>query len=92
MIARHSILLLSVVAIVSLIGCGPSYDEVKKQSRAEWIQQRKADSLALKIGVLPTLDCLPLYVAKEYNLFDTAKADIRLKQFYAQIDCDAALT
>lgn len=92
MIARHSILLLSVVAIVSLIGCGPSYDEVKKQSRAEWIQQRKADSLALKIGVLPTLDCLPLYVAKEYNLFDTAKADIRLKQFHAQIDCDAALT
>lgn len=92
MIARHSILLLSVVAIVSLIGCGPSYDEVKKQSRAEWIQQRKADSLALKIGVLPTLDCLPLYVAKEYDLFDTAKADIRLKQFYAQIDCDAALT
>ena len=92
MIARHSILLLSVVAIVSLIGCGPSYDEVKKQSRAEWIQQRKADSLALKIGVLPTLDCLPLYVAKEYDLFDTAKADIRLKQFYAQVDCDSALT
>lgn len=91
MIAKHSILLLSAIAIVSLIGCGPSYDEVKKQSRAEWIQQRKADSLALKIGVVPTLDCLPIYVAKEYNLFDTAKADIRLKQFYAQIDCDAAL-
>lgn len=32
-----------------------------------------------------------MYVAKEQCLFDTAKADIRLKQFMSQIDCDAAL-
>lgn len=91
MTAKHTILLLSVIVIASITGCGPSYDEVKKQSRAEWRQQRMEDSLALKIGVIPTLDCLPIYVAKEYNLFDTAKADIRLKYFSSQIDCDAAL-
>ena len=39
---------------------------------------KKEDSLAFKVGVLPTLDCLPMYVAKEQCLFDTAKADIRL--------------
>ncbi len=89
---KHSIIIfLAAVTIAAVAGCGPSYDEVKRQSQAEWQQQRKADSLALKVGVMPTLDCLPIYVAKECNLFDTAKADIRLKPFNAQIDCDAAL-
>ena len=88
---RHIILIVSAVAIAAMTGCGPSYDEVKKQSQAEWRQQRKADSLALKIGVMPTLDCLPIYVAKEHGMFDTTKTDIRLRQFNSQIDCDAAL-
>lgn len=73
-----------------LTACGQSYEEARKQSKAEY-EKGKEDSLALKVGVLPTLDCLPMYVAKEQCLFDTAKADIRLKQFMSQIDCDAAL-
>ena len=39
---------------------------------------------------MPTLDCLPIYVAKERQMFDTA-VDIRLKRFSAQMDCDTAL-
>lgn len=88
--ARYAILILfSAMAVMA--GCGPSYDEMKRQTKAEQERLRKEDSLALKIGVLPTLDCLPVYVAKEHGLFDTAQADVRLVQFMAQIDCDEAL-
>ena len=59
-----------------------------KQERLQ--QALREDSAALKVAVLPTLDCLPLYVAEERQLFDTA-VDIRLKQFTAQMDCDTAL-
>ena len=50
----------------------------------------REDSAALKVAVLPTLDCLPVFVAKDRQLFDTA-VDIRLKQFTAQMDVDTAL-
>lgn len=87
--AKHIFCFLFTILI--LTACGQSYEEAKRQSKAEHDRKMKEDSLALKIGVLPTLDCLPLYVAKEQCLFDTAKADIRLKPFMSQIDCDAAL-
>lgn len=88
--AKHIVFFLLSALILS--ACGQSYEEAQKQSKAEHDKKMKEDSLALKIGVLPTLDCLPLYVAQEQCLFDTAKADIRLKPFMSQIDCDAALT
>ena len=87
--AKHIVIFL--LSTLILTACGQSYEEARKQSKAEYEKRKKEDSLALKVGVLPTLDCLPMYVAKEQCLFDTAKADIRLKQFMSQIDCDAAL-
>lgn len=84
------IILLSVSFV--LTGCGMSFDESQKQSKAEAAKKKTEDSLALKIGVLPTLDCLPIYVAKENGLFDNAQTDIRLKPFNSNIDCDAALS
>lgn len=87
--AKHIVIFL--LSTLIFTACGQSYEEARKQSKAEYEKRKKEDSLALKVGVLPTLDCLPMYVAKEQCLFDTAKADIRLKQFMSQIDCDAAL-
>lgn len=78
-------------AAAALLSCGPSYDETKRLSRQERQRLMREDSLALKVAVMPTLDCLPLYVAKERALFDTARADIRLKRFAAQMSCDEAL-
>ena len=80
-----------VLAVAVTAGCGPSYDDLKKMSQAEQAKLRHEDSLALKIGVLSTLDCLPIYVAKDCGLFDSTKADIRLKPFNSQIDGDQAL-
>lgn len=82
---------LIVMSAVIMAACGQSYEEQKRQSIQERIRLAKEDSAALKIAVMPTLDCLPLYVARRYNLFDSLGADIRLKYYTAQMDCDTAL-
>lgn len=71
--------------------CGPSYDEQCRLNRQERQRLAREDSAAFKVAVLPTIDCLPIFVAKYHNLYDTAKVDLRLKAFSAQMDCDTAL-
>lgn len=48
------------------------------------------DSLAVKVAVTPTLDCLPLFVASEEGMFDAAGITVRLCMFQAQMDQDTA--
>lgn len=78
-------------AVAFMSACGNSYQESKRLSRLERQRLAKKDSAALKIAVMPTLDCLPLYVAREYKWFCDGKTDIRLKYFTSQIDCDTAI-
>lgn len=78
-------------AVAFMSACGKSYQETKRLSRLERQRLAKEDSAALKIAVMPTLDCLPLYVAREYKWFCDGKTDIRLKYFTSQIDCDTAI-
>ena len=81
---------LLLVTILLIAGCGQSYEETKRLSKAQRLKLWREDSAAFKIAVMPTLDCLPVFVAKERQLFDTA-VDIRLKRFTAQMDCDTAI-
>lgn len=80
-----------ILATLIIVGCGQSYEEKRKLSRKERLRLMREDSAALKIAVMPTLDCLPLFVAREHQLFQAAGADVRLKMFTAQMDCDTAL-
>lgn len=82
--------LLIFVIISLIVGCGQSYEETKRLNQAQRLRLFREDSAALKVAVMPTLDCLPVFVAKERQFFDPA-VDIRLKQFTAQMDCDTAL-
>ena len=83
-------LFIGIVAVLILFSCGQSYEESKRLSKALMIKLAKEDSAALKIAVMPTLDCLPFYLAEDHDLFDTA-VDIRLKHFTAQMDVDTAM-
>ena len=83
-------LLFGIIAALMCFGCGQSYEETKQKTRAQQRRLAREDSAALKIAVMPTLDCLPLFVAEDHQLFDTI-VDIRLKAFTAQMDCDTAL-
>ena len=59
----------------------------RESRKAAW----RKDSAALKVAVMPTLDCLPLFVAEHYQLFDTVNGGVRLKMYMSQMDCDTAL-
>ncbi|NPD91465.1 ABC transporter substrate-binding protein [Xylanibacter muris] len=79
------------IVIVFFSACGDSYQEKKRLSRQERLKLMKEDSAAMKIAVTPTFDCLPLFVAKSSGLFERLGADIRLKHYNAQMDCDTEL-
>lgn len=48
------------------------------------------DSTALRLGVLPTLDCLPFYYADSVGLYDSLGLSVRLVTFDAAMDADTA--
>ena len=48
------------------------------------------DSTALKLGVLPTMECLPFYYADSVGLFDSLGVDVKLITFDAAMDADTA--
>ena len=79
------------VGILLLAACGQSYEETKRLTRQQRREAFRADSAALKIAVMPTLDCLPLFVARHEHLLDTLHGGVRLKYFTAQMDCDTAM-
>lgn len=82
---RYSYLFIFVFIMIS---CGESKTTDQQQSRSERLRLQREDSLALKISVLPTLDCMPLYMAQEYGLFDSLGVDVRLKIRKTQMECD----
>lgn len=83
-------LLYVITGVLILAGCGMSYEDTKRLKHERQQQALREDSAALKVAVMPTLDCLPLFVAEERLMFDTA-VDIRLKRYTALMDCDTAL-
>ena len=48
------------------------------------------DSTALRLGVLPTMECLPFYYADSIGLFDSLGVDVKLITFDAAMDADTA--
>jgi NitT/TauT family transport system substrate-binding protein len=80
------------ITVIFFSACGQSDEDSKRLSTQEKAKLKTEDSLALKVGVTPTIDCLPIFVAKESRMFDTLGVDVRLRLFSAQMDCDTALT
>ena len=72
------ILAIILVVLVLLVSCGTSTEQKKKATKAEKAKQQKEYVAAFKVGVLPTIDGLPLFVAKEKHLFDAFHVDVRL--------------
>ncbi len=79
-----------IITLLLLTACGQSYEETKRITRQQRREAARQDSAALKIAVLPTLDCLPLFVAQQEQLLDSLNGGVRLKMFMAQMDCDEA--
>ena len=65
--------------LIILVACGTSEEEKKRTSQQERMRLAKEDSAALKIAIVPTIDCMPLLVAKYCRVYDTLAADVRLR-------------
>lgn len=82
---------LLILAVLTFVSCGKSDKELQTERQAQKLAEREAYQKAYKIAVMPTMDCLPAYLLKDSLLYDTAKVDIRLCRFNAQMDCDTAM-
>ena len=76
--------LAGVVLACSLVGCGSATTE-------EASNNVELDSTALRVAVLPTMECLPFYVAQECGLYDSLHLSVNLLTFNASMDADTAL-
>ena len=82
---------LLILAVLTFVSCGKSDKELQAERQAQKLAEREDYQKAYKIAVMPTIDCLPAYLLKDSLLYDTAKVDIRLCRFNAQMDCDTAM-
>lgn len=83
----------TIIVVASLAACGGgnSYEERRRMGKVERARLDSINRAAFKVAVLPTLDCLPLFVAREAGIFDTLGVSVRLRMFRAQMDCDTAV-
>lgn len=88
---RKGLYLIILCVVSLLVACGESQEEKQQRTRAEQARLAAEEQAAFKVGVMPTMDCLPLFLLKDSVLYDTTKVDIRLRMFQAQMDCDTAL-
>jgi len=85
---RKGHLLMMLAAGWLLAACADhSAQEAREQARRQFVE----DSMALKVAVMPTLDCLPLFVAQQADLFAQQGLDVRLMEYQAQMDQDTAV-
>lgn len=77
--------LLLIAAVIT--GC-------QSQSQKDAAQEGEGQSgpQTIRVGVLPTLDCMPMYLADELHLFETQQVDVSLVRCNAHLDCDEMLT
>ena len=79
------------VLLFGMSGCGHSEQERHWLSKQEKARLDSIDRASLKIGVMPTLDCLPVYLAYEDSLFLKQGVTVHLYRYNAQMDCDTAI-
>ncbi len=73
------------LTINMLVSCGDS------QNNAPIKEELPHDSVQLRIAVMPTLDCMPIYLAASHGFFVEKGIDVALLPYDAQMDCDTAL-
>lgn len=85
MIKTNIFILMAVAMLMS--ACGKTSGDANNKGK----NAKSADSTALRVAVMPTLDCLPLFVASERGFFEHQGVNVRLIPFQSQTDQDQAL-
>lgn len=82
-------LLSAACAFVLLVACSGGGSPQTQTGAAT--DSLAADTAVLRLGLMPTLDCLPFYYARRAGIFDSLGLDVELQTFTAQMDLDTAL-
>lgn len=89
---KFSIMICLVSALLlGMASCGDSQQKRLRLSKQEKARLDSIDRASLKVGVMPTLDCLPVYLAYEDSIFLKQGATVHLYRYNAQMDCDTAI-
>ena len=82
---------LMLLLAIGFAGCGKSEAERHRLSKKEKARLDSLDRAALKIAVMPTMDCLPIFLAYDDSIFKQQGVDVHLRRYTAQMDCDTAI-
>ena len=82
---------LMLLLAIGFAGCGKSEAERHRLSKKEKARLDSLDRAALKIAVMPTMDCLPIFLACDDSIFQQQGVDVHLRRYTAQMDCDTAI-
>lgn len=77
--------------LLGMAGCGHSEQKQTQLTKQDKARLDSIDRAAFKVGVTPTLDCLPVFVAYEDSLFLHQGVTVHLRRYNAQMDCDTAM-
>lgn len=89
---KFSIMISLVSALLlGMASCGDSQQKRLRLSKQEKARLDSIDRASLKVGVMPTLDCLPVYLAYEDSIFLNQGVTVHLYRYNAQMDCDTAI-
>lgn len=89
MMTKAKIVFFALAYIILANSCN---NDNTKEENEQTSDNMVADSLLLKVGVMPTLDCLPFYVAESEGLFEQNDVNVKLVRYKAQMDVDTAIT
>lgn len=77
--------------LLCLAGCSSSKQKQTVLSKQEKARLDSIDQASFKVAVMPTLDCLPVFLAYEDSLFLRQGVTVHLRRYNAQMDCDTAV-
>lgn len=75
----------SVIVLLAAVACSSD------KTAATHADGQEHDSLSFRVAVVPTVDCLPLYVGQHHGLFEEKGVPLHVIRFKSQMDCDTAL-
>ncbi len=87
----HQYVFFAIVFALFVAACGGADTTGKRKSKEQLAAEKTKDSLALKVGVAKTADCLPAFVAKDEGLFDSLGVDVKFVFFTSLLDCEKQL-
>jgi len=84
---KRNIFILLFILIIAIVA---TLFYLNRGSDEEKIELEEPDSTYIKLGVLPTMECLPYYVAEAYGISDSLGLHLKVVPFASSMDADTA--